>query len=166
MSWFLGPRSWVPPVVLVLVLALALVLTLVLVLALVPSSGLGGPSACPGPGLVLAMAPVLVLVGWSWVADGWLIYAFPMGMVLNYHTGLMISRTLRIWPVLNYHTGLMIIRTLRIWPALAKLLCRFMNQHEKLDCYMTTQQNMNYAANMHADGNSQGGACVGGHDIA
>ena len=38
------------------------------------------------------------------------IYAFPMGMVLNYHTGLMISRTLRVWPTL------------------AKFLHRFMKQ--------------------------------------
>ena len=143
-SWFLGPGSWVLPVVLLLVLALALALVLVLVqvLALVPSSGLGGPNVCPGPGLVLAMAPVLVLVGWSW-GDGWFSYAFPMGMVLNYHTGLTISRTLRIWP------------------ALAKLLCRFVKQHDEPTCYTKIQLKKSYAAHMHVDGNDQGGE-VGG----
>jgi hypothetical protein len=41
--------------------------------------------------------------------------------------------------VLNYHTGLMISRTLRIWPTLAKLLCTFITQQEKSSRYTTIQ---------------------------
>ena len=53
-----------------------LLLLLVLILRFTPAPGLDpGLGLCPGarlgPGLVLATAPVLVLVGWRWVADGW-----------------------------------------------------------------------------------------------
>ena len=80
-SWFLGPGSWVPLgfLILALALALALILKLVLVLALVPSSGAG----------------CWVLGSGFWVMA--FIFAFPKGMVLNYHIGLMISRNLSFW---------------------------------------------------------------------
>ena len=66
------------------------------------------------PVCVMILFLVLVLV--SAFID-----AFPMGMVLNYHTGLMISRTLRVWPTL------------------AKLLCRFMKQQGESFGYTTVQ---------------------------
>ena len=76
--------------------------------------------------LVLVLAPVLVMVlaqalvlavakssaRWCGVA---------MGMVLNYHTGLMISRASRVWPTL------------------AKLLCRFTPHQEESFRYTTIQ---------------------------
>ena len=59
------------------------------------------------------MAPVCVLIlSLVLVLVTAFIYAFPKGMVLNYHTGLMISRNLSIW--LTF----------------AKLLCRFMKQRK------------------------------------
>ena len=63
-----------------------------------------------GDGLVPVYVSILFLV--LALASAF-IYALPMGMVLNYHTGLMISRTLRVWPTL------------------AKVLCRFMKQQEE-----------------------------------
>ena len=84
------------------------------------------------PVCVLILFLVLVLVTA-------LIYAFPLGMVLNYQTGLMIS-----WK-------------LRIRPTLAKLLCRFMKKKQEESFRSTTRQfHENFAAKMHVDGNNHG----------
>ena len=71
-----------------------------------------------GDGLV----PVCVLILFLILAlASAFIYAFPMGMVLNYHIGLMISRNLRVWPTLG------------------KLPCRFMRQQAEPFRYTPTQ---------------------------
>ena len=54
----------------ILVLSLLLTLGFALALRLDPGHGLGLGVGLR-PGLVLAMAPVLVMVQWRWVADGW-----------------------------------------------------------------------------------------------
>ena len=70
------------------------------------------------------------------------ISAFPMGAVLNYMSGIMCSRTLRIWP------------------NLAKALTQWMHQYNPDFKYTTMQLNRDYAAKMHVDGNNHGPSMV------
>ena len=86
-----------------------------------------------GDGLVTVCVLILFLV---LVLVSAFIYAFPMGMVLNYNTGLIVSRNLSIWPTF------------------ATLLCRFVKEKEESFRSTALQSNKNHAAKMHVDGNS------------
>eukprot|EP00929_Paragymnodinium_shiwhaense_P047967 TRINITY_DN24322_c0_g1_i1.p1 TRINITY_DN24322_c0_g1~~TRINITY_DN24322_c0_g1_i1.p1 ORF type:complete len:2197 (-),score=461.11 TRINITY_DN24322_c0_g1_i1:336-6926(-) len=70
------------------------------------------------------------------------IYAFPLGAVLSYSTGLCASTATRVWPNLT------------------RLLCRLLHQHvDEVDAgfrYTTIQLNKDYATKMHVDGNNHG----------
>ena len=64
--------------------------------------------------------------------------------------------------VLNYHRGLMCSRTRSVFPNLAKLLATFIREHEGSFKFTTMQLNRNDGAKMHVDGNNRGPSFIVG----